>query len=60
MSPIRVAIVGLGKIARDQHIPAIAGTSGIELTAIVSRNASRASFSRKERGSVGLRGPAPP
>ena len=40
MSPIRVAIVGLGKIARDQHLPAIAGTPGIELTAIVSRNAS--------------------
>jgi D-galactose 1-dehydrogenase len=37
---IRVAIVGLGKIARDQHIPAIAGTAGIELTAIASRNAS--------------------
>ncbi len=37
---IRVAIVGLGKIARDQHLPAIAATPGIELTAIVSRNAS--------------------
>src|SRR5207237_7286659 len=40
MSPIRIAIVGLGKIARDQHLPAIAGTPGIELKAIVSRNAS--------------------
>src|SRR3979411_2868322 len=37
---IRMAIVGLGKIARDQHIPAIAGTAGIELAAIASRNAS--------------------
>ncbi len=37
---IRVAIVGLGKIARDQHLAAIAGTPGIELAAIVSRNAS--------------------
>jgi D-galactose 1-dehydrogenase len=37
---IRVAIVGLGKIARDQHISAIADTAGIELAAIVSRNAS--------------------
>ncbi|GAC1336832.1 MAG: Gfo/Idh/MocA family oxidoreductase [Acetobacteraceae bacterium] len=36
---IRVAIVGLGKIARDQHIPAIAGTDGIELAATASRNA---------------------
>jgi D-galactose 1-dehydrogenase len=37
---IRLAIVGLGKIARDQHIPAIAGTEGIDLVAIASRNAS--------------------
>src|SRR3977135_3514257 len=37
---IRMAIVGLGKIARDQHIPAIAGTAGIELVAVASRNAS--------------------
>ncbi|MCK0197700.1 Gfo/Idh/MocA family oxidoreductase [Ancylobacter sp. 6x-1] len=38
MSPIRLAIVGLGKIARDQHIPAIAKTDGIELVAIASRH----------------------
>ena len=37
---LRIAIVGLGKIARDQHIPSIAGTDGIELAAIASRNAS--------------------
>jgi D-galactose 1-dehydrogenase len=37
---IRLAIVGLGKIARDQHVPAISVTEGIELSAIVSRNAS--------------------
>lgn len=37
---IRVAIVGLGKIARDQHIPAIAATPGLDLAAIVSRNAT--------------------
>jgi D-galactose 1-dehydrogenase len=40
MTAIRVAIVGLGKIARDQHIPSIAATPGIELTAIASRHAS--------------------
>jgi D-galactose 1-dehydrogenase len=40
MTAIRIAIVGLGKIARDQHIPAIASTDGIELAAIASRNAS--------------------
>lgn len=37
---IRIAIVGLGKIARDQHIPAIAATEGVELAAVASRNAS--------------------
>lgn len=42
MPPIRLAIVGLGKIARDQHLPAIAATPGIELVAIASRNASLA------------------
>ncbi len=40
MTPVRLAIVGLGKIARDQHIPAIAKTPGIELVAIASRNAT--------------------
>ncbi len=40
MQPLRLAIVGLGKIARDQHIPSIAQTPGIELVAVASRNAS--------------------
>jgi D-galactose 1-dehydrogenase len=40
MGDIRLAIVGLGKIARDQHIPAIAGTPGITLAAVASRNAA--------------------
>ena len=40
MQPLRLAIVGLGKIARDQHIPSITQTRGIELAAIASRNAS--------------------
>ncbi|TCK28381.1 galactose 1-dehydrogenase [Ancylobacter aquaticus] len=40
MSPIRLALVGLGKIARDQHLPAIAATDGIELVAVASRNAA--------------------
>lgn len=31
MSPIRLALVGLGKIARDQHIPTIAGSPAFEL-----------------------------
>ncbi|RIY03338.1 gfo/Idh/MocA family oxidoreductase [Aureimonas flava] len=37
---LRVAIVGLGKIARDQHVPSIAAVDGVELTAVASRNAS--------------------
>ena len=37
---LRVAIVGFGKIAADQHVPAIAKTAGVELAAIASRNAS--------------------
>jgi D-galactose 1-dehydrogenase len=37
---IRLAIVGLGKIARDQHVSAISVTDGIELAAVASRNAS--------------------
>ncbi len=40
MKPIRLAIVGLGKIARDQHLPAIAATPGIDLVAVASRNAA--------------------
>ncbi|OYU33867.1 Gfo/Idh/MocA family oxidoreductase [Novosphingobium sp. PASSN1] len=39
MTTIRLGLVGLGKIARDQHIPAIAATPGIELVAVASRNA---------------------
>lgn len=34
-----LALVGLGKIARDQHLPAIAATPGLRLAAIASRSA---------------------
>jgi D-galactose 1-dehydrogenase len=40
VTAIRVAIVGLGKIARDRHVPAIAAAEGIELAAIADPNAS--------------------
>ena len=40
MSDLRIAIVGFGKIARDQHVPAIAATDGVTLVAVASRNAS--------------------
>lgn len=35
-SPIRIAVVGLGKIAHDQHLPAIASSPNFELVATVS------------------------
>ncbi len=37
MSTTKIAIVGYGKIAQDQHVPSIAETSGLELVATVSR-----------------------
>lgn len=33
-----LALVGLGKIARDQHLPAIAATEGLRLAAVASRS----------------------
>jgi D-galactose 1-dehydrogenase len=36
---IRIGLVGLGKIARTEHLPAITATEGIELAAVASRNA---------------------
>jgi D-galactose 1-dehydrogenase len=38
--PIRIAIVGVGKIVRDQHLPALAKNSDFELVAAASRNAT--------------------
>lgn len=37
-APIRVAVIGLGKIARDQHLPAISSTSKFDLVAAVDRD----------------------
>ncbi len=37
-APIRLALIGMGKIAHDQHVPAIAGEPAIALAATVSRN----------------------
>ncbi len=36
MDPVRIAVVGMGKIARDQHLPAIAGNKAFGLAATVS------------------------
>ena len=39
MQPIRVGIVGVGKIARDQHVPAILGNPAFRFAAAASRHA---------------------
>ena len=36
MTAIKIALVGLGKIARDQHIPAMAADPAFELVAVAS------------------------
>ena len=40
MNPVRLAIVGLGKIAHDRHLPAIGITPGIELVAVADPHAA--------------------
>ncbi len=39
MAEIRIGIVGYGKIAEDQHVPAISGNPAFKLCAIASRHA---------------------
>ena len=36
---LKTGLLGIGKIARDQHIPALAGNSSFDLVACASRNA---------------------
>ncbi|HKX92590.1 MAG TPA: Gfo/Idh/MocA family oxidoreductase [Sphingomicrobium sp.] len=38
MRPLRIAILGFGKIAEDQHVPAIEGNPRLELAATSSRS----------------------
>ena len=38
MKPIRIAILGFGKIAADQHVPAIQANPRFELVATSSRS----------------------
>ena len=38
MKPIRIAIIGYGKIAEDQHVPSIKGNERLELVATSSRS----------------------
>jgi len=39
MAPIRIALVGIGKIVRDQHLPVLAASPDFEVVAAASRNA---------------------
>jgi len=38
MERIRIGLVGIGKIARDQHLPALNGGGDFDLCATASRN----------------------
>ena len=38
MRPLKIAIIGFGKIAADQHVPSITGNERLELVATVSRS----------------------
>ncbi|MES1196696.1 MAG: Gfo/Idh/MocA family oxidoreductase, partial [Steroidobacter sp.] len=40
MQKIKIAIVGMGKIARGQHVPAIRNNSSYELVAVASPHAT--------------------
>lgn len=39
MRPLRIGIVGLGKVGRDLHVPSIAANPGFVLAAVASRHA---------------------
>ena len=39
MAPVKLGLVGIGKIARDQHLPSLSRSLGFELVAAASRNA---------------------
>jgi predicted dehydrogenase len=40
VNPIRIAVIGVGKIARDQHVPALAASDEFTLVATASREGS--------------------
>ncbi|MCE7029775.1 Gfo/Idh/MocA family protein [Jiella avicenniae] len=39
MAPVKLGLVGIGKIARDQHLPSLSRSSDFDLVAAASRNA---------------------
>ena len=46
---VPIALVGIGKIARDQHLPAIEASGEFELVAAISRNATVGGVENYER-----------
>src|ERR1700748_361155 len=42
MSRIRIAVIGVGKIAQDQHLPVIACNGDFELVGVVSKRGIKA------------------
>jgi predicted dehydrogenase len=42
--PIRLGIVGIGKIARDQHLPSVAASPDFVMTAIASRHGAVSAY----------------
>lgn len=59
-TPIRIALVGVGKIARDQHVPSLAADPDYELVAAVTRHgpvegvATFSSISEMRRSGIGV------
>lgn len=41
MSPFSIAIIGVGKVARDEHLPVIAGDPSFRLVGVVSRSGAK-------------------
>ena len=52
MTPIEIGVVGLGKIARDQHLPAIAGNARFNLAATVERSAAPSAINFTSHGDM--------
>ena len=52
MKPIRIGVVGLGKIAKDQHLPAIRANQRFELAATVERSGTSSAINFTSYGEM--------